>query len=113
MKRTMLLAMSVVVMALTTCPATCLAQSYRYPPCYSTFEAKLRGCYLYRVSCEPNVIVWKGKPIKIKEAWLEQAHERLLLGSKKASHYNLCITLATGWDVLWDITGNPPFFVLE
>jgi hypothetical protein len=105
--------MTMVVIELAVCPAICLAGSYKYPPCYSIFESKLRGWCLYRVSVEPEVIVWKGKQIKIKEAWLEQAHERVLLGWKKASHYNLCVNLATGWDVLWDITGNEPFFVLE
>lgn len=91
--------------------APCFAQGYRYPPCYSIRESKMRGCYLYSLTFEPNVFTWKGKEIKIKEAWFEQAHERFLIGSKKASHYNMCVNLSTGWDVLWETTG--PSFAIE
>jgi len=93
--------------------APCSAQSYKYPPCYSVRESKMRGCYLYAIAFEPNPITWKGKEIRIKEAWLEQAHERLPIGSRKASHFNMCVNLSAGWDVLWDLTNRAPFFVLE
>jgi hypothetical protein len=104
---------ALVLVAFAACPNPGLAQSDKYPPCYTIRESKLRGCYLYSVTFEPSVIVWKGKEIRIKEAWFEHAHERLLIGSRKASGYNLCVNLSTGWDVLWDLTGNPPWFALE
>ncbi len=109
----LLIPIGLILIAIVSFPTPCPAQSFKYPPCYTSLESKLRGCYLCAVTFEPNVIAWKGKEIKIKDAWFEQAHERLLIGSKKASHYNLCVTLSAGWGVLWDITATPPFFVLE
>jgi hypothetical protein len=109
----LLIPIGLILIAFVSFPTFSPAQSFKYPPCYTIRESKLRGCYLYGVTFEPNVIAWKGKEIKIKEAWFEQAHERLLIGSKRASHYNLCVTLSAGWDVLRDITATPPFFVVE
>jgi hypothetical protein len=111
MSSKLLIPIGLLLIELFVFPPPCFAQSYKYPPCYSVRESKQRGCYLCAVSFEPNVIRWKGKEIKIKEAWLEQAHERLLIGSKKASHYNMCVNLSAGWDVLG--TAESPFFVFE
>src|SRR5579883_2153801 len=71
----------------------------RYPPCYSIREAKFRGCFVRKVSFQPNVIAWDGKRIVVKEAWLERCLERghtwfSVLHSKPASGYNFCVTLS-------------------
>src|SRR4051812_36346749 len=99
MSRKLLLAVRLLLLiAVFGSPVPCSADSSRYSPCHSIRESKFRGYFLCAVSFEPNVFTWKGKEIKIKEAWLEQAHERLLIGTKPASHFNMCVNLSTGWD---------------